>query len=335
MNRTPDFTVTYEDIVGKERTQAMIEAVEKVDSDQLVEADFLVRTAKNHAIMIKPDGTICALPPNNGSAFELKELQYLVCGGIEQVSFAPNYEVYVNNNGVPGEGIRGLPLNPKATALIWKYQEGYREHKIGFHGNVLFTKAEEEDHSALAETNSSAMARNALIGIYMTGEIVEVPINLLGISEWHLPRPINHEHVEALIESDENEWEPIEFRLWPNGWAKLHPDVIFHVTSGNHRLMSAKIKEMKTIRGRYAKADSEMEYMHTAVKWQRGKEEKALADLDKKVEQLFQQLEDILKFIKHPACEECESSNSIPWRIEGTPLSRWLCRSCYENWTAS
>lgn len=171
---------------------------------------------------------------------------------------------------------------------------------------------------------------NASIEIYMTGEVVEVPINLLGISQRHLVRPMDHEHVEALIESDETEWEPIEFRLWPKDWAKLHPDVEFHVTCGNHRLMSANIKRMKTIRGRYVKADSVPEYMRVHLQ-----DSVYQATLNKQVEQLFQQLEDILKFIKHPACEECESSNSMPWRIEDTPLSRWLCRSCYEDWTES
>lgn len=62
-------------------------------------------------------------------------------------------------------------------------------------------------------------------------------------------------------------------------------------------------------------------------------EKKTIEDLDKKVEQQFQQLEDILKFIKHPECEECLSDNSFPWRIKGTPLSRWLCRDCCENWS--
>jgi transposase len=118
-----------------------------------------------------------------------------------------------------------------------------------------------------AEENfSEESARNASVESYMTGEIVEVPIALLGISEEHLVRPINYEHVQELIESDENEWEPIEFRLWPTNWIKPHPDVRFHIISGNHRRKSADPKKLETIRGKYIKADSELEYMASAIR---------------------------------------------------------------------
>lgn len=118
-----------------------------------------------------------------------------------------------------------------------------------------------------AEKNfSEGMARYASLEIYTTGEIVAVPIALLGISEEHLVRPINYQHLEELIESDENEWEPIEFRLWPANWVKPHPDVKFHVMSGNHRRKSADAKDMETLRGRYIKADSELEYMEAAIR---------------------------------------------------------------------
>ncbi|HWS84566.1 MAG TPA: helix-turn-helix domain-containing protein [Ktedonobacteraceae bacterium] len=110
------------------------------------------------------------------------------------------------------------------------------------------------------------MARNASIEIYTTGEVVAVPITLLGISEEHLVRPINYQHVEELVESDEDEWEPIEFRLWPHNWVKPHPDVRFHIISGNHRRKSADAKDLETIRGKYIKADSELEYMASAIR---------------------------------------------------------------------
>lgn len=115
-------------------------------------------------------------------------------------------------------------------------------------------------------TSEDSVARNASIEVYMSGEVIEVPVTMLGISEEHLVRPINYEHVEELIESDENEWEPIEFRLWPANWEKPHPDVEFHVMSGNHRRKSADPKGMEVIRGRYVKADSELEYLQAAIR---------------------------------------------------------------------
>jgi predicted transcriptional regulator len=115
-------------------------------------------------------------------------------------------------------------------------------------------------------TSEHKAARNASIDVYITGQVVEVPISLLGISEEHLVRPINYQHVDELVQSDENEWEPIEFRLWPASWVKPHPDVKFHVMSGNHRRKSADAKKMEVIRGRYIKADSELEYLEAAIR---------------------------------------------------------------------
>src|SRR2546421_10306338 len=96
MSRSPDFIVTYEDIAGKEATQAMIEAVERVRPDYLAEANYHL-TVMLYAMQVKPDGTIGMKYPANHSTFTLEELQSFVGGSIELVSFAPNCHVYINN----------------------------------------------------------------------------------------------------------------------------------------------------------------------------------------------------------------------------------------------
>ena len=139
VNDTPDFTVGYENIVGREFTQAMIEAVEKVSPSHLTEADYHLR-GMLYAMQVKTDGSICLLYPSNGSTFTYEEKRAAVGGSIELVMFAPNCDIYVNDNGLPEKGIEGLPLNVKATALLWKCNPEYRKDKVGFHGNVLFIK---------------------------------------------------------------------------------------------------------------------------------------------------------------------------------------------------
>jgi hypothetical protein len=144
MNRTPDFAVTYKNVIGKESTQAMIEAVEKVKPDHLAEADYHLK-GMLYAMQIKTDGTICMRYPANGSTFEIEELQSFVDGSIEYLPFASNCHVFINDEGLPVDDTEGLPLNAKATALIWKWNDDYRKNKIGFHGDVLFVKSVEDE----------------------------------------------------------------------------------------------------------------------------------------------------------------------------------------------
>jgi ParB-like chromosome segregation protein Spo0J len=89
---------------------------------------------------------------------------------------------------------------------------------------------------------------------------------MLGISEEHLVRPIDDQHVAYLRDTDESEWEPIEVRSWPKEWTKPSPEVKYHVISGNHRTSAARLKGLKTIRARILVADSELDYLTAAIR---------------------------------------------------------------------
>src|SRR5215470_4768066 len=86
---------------------------------------------------------------------------------------------------------------------------------------------------------------------------IEIDIHALGISKPHLVRPLDDAYVAELVDTDETEWEPIEVRVWPDGWIKPSPDVAYHVVSGNHRTSAAQIKGLKTIRARIIEASDD------------------------------------------------------------------------------
>ncbi len=96
--------------------------------------------------------------------------------------------------------------------------------------------------------------------------VVEIEVIMLGISEEHLVRPIDDQHVAYLRDTDETEWEPIEVRSWPKEWPKPSPEVKYHVISGNHRTSAARIKGLKTVRARVLVADSELDYLTAAIR---------------------------------------------------------------------
>lgn len=97
-------------------------------------------------------------------------------------------------------------------------------------------------------------------------DVIEIPVNQLGISVPHLVRPIDEQYVAELVETDETEWEPIEVRLWPPEWSKPTPDVFYHVVSGNHRTSAAQIKGLHTLRARRIEAASDLDYLLAAIR---------------------------------------------------------------------
>jgi transcriptional regulator with XRE-family HTH domain len=108
--------------------------------------------------------------------------------------------------------------------------------------------------------NTARLSRNAM------EEIVDIEVRLLGISYEHLVRPIVEEDVEALAETDETEWDPIEVRAWPDEWEKPAPQVLFHVVSGNHRTRAARKKGLATLRGMLKILPDDLSYTVAAVK---------------------------------------------------------------------
>lgn len=85
------------------------------------------------AYWLKTDGTIEEVKPANGKTFELKELQMMVGGFIEQTYTIEGDCLIVNEEGK----LHGLPLNPIATD---RYK--YRGHDV-IVGNAVQAKLEE------------------------------------------------------------------------------------------------------------------------------------------------------------------------------------------------
>jgi hypothetical protein len=76
-----------------------------------------------YGIVLRTDGTIKILMPDNGTDFQLAELQKVVEGYIELIHFSPHYFMVVNEEGL----LKKLPLNNLASSL-----RGY-----AIYGNVL------------------------------------------------------------------------------------------------------------------------------------------------------------------------------------------------------
>ncbi len=118
----------------------MVEAVKNVSSDQLTDVDFML-VAMLHGMLIKADGSVRVIYPANRKNFTLEELQSFVSGSIERLPLDEYLHMYINDDGIPEPGCReGFPLNATATALLWRYQEGYRKQLAGIHGDVLIVK---------------------------------------------------------------------------------------------------------------------------------------------------------------------------------------------------
>ena len=65
-------------------------------------------------VLFKADGTKTPAPPENGTDYELSELQGLVGGWIEVVNLQESgYILVVNEEGL----LKGLPWNPAASAV--------------------------------------------------------------------------------------------------------------------------------------------------------------------------------------------------------------------------
>lgn len=96
-----------------------------------------------------------------------------------------------------------------------------------------------------------------------TDAIIEVEVEALGIE--HLIRELSEEAAYDLSEKDASLWEPIEIRHWPAHWAKPTPNVLYHVISGNHRTRAAQIKGLRTLRARFVKAESELDFLKAAI----------------------------------------------------------------------
>jgi transposase-like protein len=107
--------------------------------------------------------------------------------------------------------------------------------------------------------NTVSLLRNATV------EIIDVDISVLGISYEHLVRPIIDEDVDVLAETDETEWDALEIRLWPEEWEKPHPNVTYHVVSGNHRTRAARKKGLSTLKAKVIDAPDDLSYTIAAV----------------------------------------------------------------------
>jgi ParB-like chromosome segregation protein Spo0J len=100
-----------------------------------------------------------------------------------------------------------------------------------------------------------------------TAEIIEIPVEQLGISVPHLVRPIVDEDVDVLAETDETEWDVVEIRLWPEEYEPPATEHIrYHVISGNHRTRAARKKGLATLRCRILEAPDEVSYKLFAIK---------------------------------------------------------------------
>lgn len=97
-----------------------------------------------------------------------------------------------------------------------------------------------------------------------TDEIIEVEVETLGIE--HLVRELSEEAAYDLAEKDESTWEPLEIRHWPTHWKKPSERVIYHVISGNHRTRAAQIKGLRTLRAKLVRAESEIDFLKTAIR---------------------------------------------------------------------
>ena len=82
------------------------------------------------AKLIKTDGTITEVKPNNGKTFSLKELQKFVGGLVEIVPLPSGKEICVNEEGK----LIDLPKNEEATK-IWR--EEYPIETYGFNNDEL------------------------------------------------------------------------------------------------------------------------------------------------------------------------------------------------------
>jgi Transposase and inactivated derivatives len=120
----------------------------------------------------------------------------------------------------------------------------------------------ESARNASVETSGIARENRAA----RNASVVEIEVIMLGISEEHLVRPIDDQHVAYLRDTDETEWEPIELRRWPKEWNKPTPEVEYHVISGNHRTSAARIKGLKTVRARILEVDSDLDYLTAAIR---------------------------------------------------------------------
>lgn len=105
------------------------------------------------------------------------------------------------------------------------------------------------------------LSRNAT-----TNDTIFVPVSQLGISISHLVRPLDEQYIRELAQTDENVWEPIEIRVWPERWQKADSLVEYHVVSGNHRTSAARIKNLSTIRARIIEASDDLSYLLAAIR---------------------------------------------------------------------
>jgi hypothetical protein len=83
------------------------------------------------AQLVKSDGTIIDVEPNNDSDFTLKELQEFVGGLIEIYHLKHTRIIVMNEEG----RIHNLPENPKATEIM---QKDFEQEILPVLGDVLF-----------------------------------------------------------------------------------------------------------------------------------------------------------------------------------------------------
>lgn len=97
------------------------------------------------ADLIKTDGSITKVVPENGEFFSLEELQGFVGGLIDVVELPSGRAIYINDEG---KNI-GLPVNWQAQEMIWKKEYPLEKYPLNndetLVGDVLLLSIEEND----------------------------------------------------------------------------------------------------------------------------------------------------------------------------------------------
>jgi ParB-like chromosome segregation protein Spo0J len=148
-------------------------------------------------------------------------------------------------------------------------------------------------------TEDTQVLRNATDTPVLRNATIDLPVSQIGISKRHLVRPLDDRHIAELVETDANEWDPIEVRVWPDDLPKPTPDVAYHVISGHHRITAAPVMNIASLPARIIDAPDDLSYMMAAIRTnaRHGKNftEDDRKDLAVKLKALGQSTSDIAK----------------------------------------
>jgi hypothetical protein len=94
------------------------------------------------ARFIRTDGTEQEVHPA-GSEFTNEELHQFVPGTFTGISLTPisvgGLFVFVDDEGI----LKGLPINRKATEVLWQYRPDHKAAGTWLHGDVIIASAQE------------------------------------------------------------------------------------------------------------------------------------------------------------------------------------------------